>query len=85
MLDLSFQFAQDVAKKAQAAAAAKLRKLAGVHAVQPLDPESDDPVISRMWFVQVVDQQNLDDAKNLLARLPGIESVEEPPRRELVW
>jgi hypothetical protein len=85
MPDLSFQFGPDVAKKVQGEVAAKLRKLAGVQSVQRLDPESDDPLVSRMWFAQIADRRNLEEAKNLLAGLPGIESVEEPPRRELVW
>jgi hypothetical protein len=85
MPDISFQFGPNVAKKLQGEVAAKLRKLTGVQSVQRLDPESEDPLVARMWFAHVADHQNADEAKNLLAGLPGIESVEEPPRRELVW
>ncbi|MCL4201085.1 MAG: hypothetical protein KJ000_01230 [Pirellulaceae bacterium] len=85
MPDISFQFAPDVATQVQGEVVAKLRKLAGVQTVQRLDPESDDPLVSRMWFAQIADRRNFEVARNLLTGLSDIESVDEPPRRELVW
>ena len=85
MAHLSFQFHAGIARRAQDAAMAKVRKLAGVQYLDRIDPESEDPVISRMWHATVSDAEQLESVKSQLARIPGVESIEEPPQRQLVW
>lgn len=82
---LSFQFSEAIDRRTLDKTLAKLRKLPGVKSIDRIDPESDDSVISRMCIASVVDRQNLETLRADLAGTKGVESVEEPPQRELVW
>ena len=85
MPELELQFSHSTDRKTQDAALAKMRKLAGVaHAIR-VDPESEDPVISRMCSVAVADASQVGLLKSQLAKLPGVETVDESTERKLVW
>jgi len=84
METLTFNFSDDVPRQQQNSLLAKVRDWSGVKAAQKLDPESDDPQISRMGFVELADAASAKQIKVKLAKLPGVENVEEPAGRELI-
>jgi len=81
---LTFNFAANVPRDQQTNLLAKVRDWKGVKAAQKLDPESDDPTISRMGFVELADEGSASAIKARLAKLKGVENVESPPDRGLI-
>ena len=84
METLTFNFCDDVPRQQQISLLAKVRDWTGVKAAQKLDPESDDPQISRMGFVELADTAVIKQIKQRLAKLPGVENVEAPTGRKLI-
>jgi hypothetical protein len=84
METLTFNFSADLPRQQQNSLLAKVRDWSGVKAAQKLDPESDDPQISRMGFVELADAASAKQIKQRLAKLAGIENVETPAGRELI-
>ncbi len=85
MPHLELQLTKSADRQAQDAVLKKVRGLQGVTSAVRVDPDTDDPVISRMVSVDVTDTDRLAAIKAHLAKLAGIESVEEPAQRGLVW
>ena len=83
MPTVSFKFQQGLDKKQQEILLADLRSLSGVHSSGRIDPESANPVISRMCFAEVDGGQPLDALRDYLSANPEVVSVEVEPRREL--
>jgi hypothetical protein len=81
---LTFNFAADVPRREQTNLPAKLRSWTEVKAAAKLDPESDDPTVSRMAFVELADEASASSVKTRLAGLKGIDHVESPSTRRLI-
>jgi len=84
MPSVSFEFAQSLDKKQQERLLTDLRSRSGVHAADRIDPESANPVVTRMCFAEVEDGLPLEALRDYLNAKPEIASVEIEPRRELV-
>lgn len=84
MPSVSFEFAKSMDKKQQERLLADLRSRSGVHTADRIDPESTNPVVTRMCFAEVDGGLPLDALRDYLSANPEITSVEIEPRRELV-
>ena len=81
---LTFNFAASVPSQQQAVLLAIVRDWKGVKAAEKLDPESDDPTISRMGFVELAEAASAEEIKVRLSGLKGVENVEIPAERKLL-
>jgi hypothetical protein len=84
MPTLTFNFSGGLNRSGQEKLLKKIQSWQGVRAAARLDPEATDDVISRMAFAELDDGETAESIASRLAELPGVEHVEEPPRRGLI-
>lgn len=80
---VSFQFTPETDRHSQDQLLGRLEKLAGVRAAGRVDPETDDPEVSRMCFAEVAAGHPEQVVVGELHKADGVEGVSIEPRRGL--
>jgi hypothetical protein len=84
MPSVFFTFKRHSDKDARARLLKRLSETAGVVSSAPLSPESTHPEVSRIGFVEVTDDADVERLLEQLRQDPLVESADRPPQRKLV-
>lgn len=84
MTTLLFRLADRLDGTAQNAVLSSVRGVPGVLSADRVDPSSEHPLVTRMCFAEVNGGIRLEQVESRLEEIEGVESIEVPPRRELI-
>ena len=82
---ISFQFSPSADRRTQERVLGRLKQAPGVKSVGPVDPDSSDADIARMYVAETSDPNSTTSVAEELRKAPGVESgtVAVEPRRGL--
>ena len=84
MRSLMFSFKPDISQQQQENALAEINSIEGIHLARLLKPNAKDPEVSRMGFVYVKDEADIENIRNQLAGLEVLNDPTDPTVRQLI-